>query len=92
MRHPWDKVANAAWRKYPNPMNCAVSGIDVLRQQSLGDGSLRSERIIQSRFSIPTWVTHMNAGRFLRVDERLLYKPDPYNEDRYFYNPFMRLR
>lgn len=26
----------------------------------------------------------MNAGRFLRVDERLLYKPDPYNEDRYY--------
>lgn len=109
--HPWDTVANAAWRKYPNPMNCAVSGIDVLGQQSLVDGSLQSERIIQSHFPIPAWVTrltgfsgtqysyevteinpvrkkmtlitrNMNAGRFLRVDERLQYQPDPYNEDR----------
>ncbi|VBB27902.1 unnamed protein product [Acanthocheilonema viteae] len=80
--HPWDTVAHAAWRKYPNPMNCAVSGIDVLRHRPLVDGSLRSERIIQSHFPIPAWVTKMNAGRFLRVDERLLYKPDPYNEDR----------
>ncbi|VDK68843.1 unnamed protein product [Litomosoides sigmodontis] len=109
--HPWDTVAHAAWCKYPNPMNCAVSGIDVLRQHPLVDGSLRSERIIQSHFPIPSWVTkitgfsgtqysyevteinpakkemtlvtrNMNAGRFLRVDERLSYKPDPYNEDR----------
>ncbi|KAK6106705.1 PRELI-like family protein [Brugia pahangi] len=109
--HPWDTVAYAAWRKYPNPMNCAVSGIDVLRQHLLVDGSLQSERIIQSHFPIPAWVTkltgfsgtqysyevteinpakkemtlitrNMNAGRFLRVDERLLYKPDPYNQER----------
>ncbi|EFO25006.1 hypothetical protein LOAG_03479 [Loa loa] len=109
--HPWDTVAHAAWRKYPNPMNCAVIGIDVLEQHPLVDGSLRSERIIQSHFPIPAWVTkltgfsgtqysyemteinpakkvmtlitrNMNAGRFLRVDERLLYKPDPYNKDR----------
>uniref|UniRef100_A0A8R1TV72 PRELI/MSF1 domain-containing protein n=1 Tax=Onchocerca volvulus TaxID=6282 RepID=A0A8R1TV72_ONCVO len=109
--HPWDTVTRAAWRKYPNPMNNNISGIDILRQHSLIDGSLRSERIIQSHFSIPTWATkltgfsgtqysyevteinpakkemtlitrNMNAGRFLRVDERLLYKPDPCNHDR----------
>lgn len=55
--HPWDTVANAAWRKYPNPMNGAVSAIDVLKHESRNDGSLRSERIIQSHFPIPTWVT-----------------------------------
>ncbi|VDO34868.1 unnamed protein product, partial [Onchocerca flexuosa] len=109
--HPWDTVTRAAWCKYPNPMNSNISGIDILRQHSLIDGSLRSERIIQSHFSIPTWATkltgfsgtqysyevteinpakkkmtlitrNMNAGRFLRVDERLLYKPDPCNRDR----------
>lgn len=57
LSHPWDTVANAAWHKYPNPMNSAVSGIDVLRQHPLADGSLRSERIIQSHFPIPAWVT-----------------------------------
>ncbi|OZC08953.1 PRELI-like family protein [Onchocerca flexuosa] len=111
MNHPWDTVTRAAWCKYPNPMNSNISGIDILRQHSLIDGSLRSERIIQSHFSIPTWATkltgfsgtqysyevteinpakkkmtlitrNMNAGRFLRVDERLLYKPDPCNRDR----------
>ncbi|VDN02626.1 unnamed protein product [Thelazia callipaeda] len=109
--HPWDTVARAAWRKYPNPMNCAITGIDILSQFLHINGSLRSERIIQSRFSIPTWVTtltgfsgtqysyevteinptkkemtlvtrNMNAGRFLRVDERLIYKPDPLDEKR----------
>lgn len=30
--HPWETVAQAAWRKYPNPMNPSVFGIDVLRR------------------------------------------------------------
>ena len=48
---------NAAWRKYPNPVNTAITGIDVLRQELSKEGVLRSERIIQSHFPIPSWVT-----------------------------------
>lgn len=55
--HPWNMVVSAAWRKYPNPMNKAVTGMDVMKQEVRNGSSLRSERIIQSRFSIPAWVT-----------------------------------
>ena len=54
--HPWSTVVHAAYRKYPNPMNGAVTGIDVVRQ-NYDQGKLQTERIIQSRFSIPTWAT-----------------------------------
>lgn len=56
--HPWDTVVHAAWRKYPNPINPAVTGIDVLKRD-VDNGILRSERLIQTQFSIPTWVTKL---------------------------------
>ncbi|VDM43509.1 unnamed protein product [Toxocara canis] len=59
--HPWNTVVSAAWRKYPNPMNRAVTGMDVLKQEVLENNSLRSERIIQSRFSIPSWATKLTG-------------------------------
>uniref|UniRef100_F1KUI9 Protein slowmo 2 n=1 Tax=Ascaris suum TaxID=6253 RepID=F1KUI9_ASCSU len=59
--HPWNMVVSAAWRKYPNPMNKAVTGMDVMKQEVRNGSSLRSERIIQSRFSIPAWVTKLTG-------------------------------
>jgi hypothetical protein len=108
--HPWDTVVNAAYRKYPNPMNSQISGIDVVKQE-LSDGVLKSERLLQSHFHIPPWVTkltgfsgtqysqelsvidpsnkemvlttrNLNAASFLRVDEKLIYKPDTSNPGR----------
>uniref|UniRef100_A0AC34Q742 PRELI/MSF1 domain-containing protein n=2 Tax=Panagrolaimus sp. JU765 TaxID=591449 RepID=A0AC34Q742_9BILA len=58
--HPWDTVVNAAYRKYPNPMNGAVTGIDVIKQ-GVEDGILKSERILQSHFAIPSWVTKLTG-------------------------------
>lgn len=109
--HSWDAVVTAAWRKYPNPMNTAITGIDVVRQELSDEGVLRSERIIQSHFHIPFWVTkltgfsgtqyshevtdidptkkcmtlvtrNLNCSSFLRVDEKLVYTPDPTNSSR----------
>ena len=105
--HPWDTVINAAYRKYPNPLNSAVTGLDTVKQE-VSDGVLKSERLLQSHFHIPSWVTkltgfsgtqysqeisiidpankemvlttrNLNALSFLRVDEKLTYKPDPSN-------------
>ncbi|VDK71564.1 unnamed protein product, partial [Anisakis simplex] len=59
--HPWNTVVSAAWRKYPNPMNRAVTGIDVLKQEVRDNHSIRSERIIQSRFSIPSWAAKLTG-------------------------------
>jgi hypothetical protein len=105
--HTWDTVVNAQMHKYPNPLNNHISGIDVVRQE-LSDGVLKSERLLQSHFHIPPWVTkltgfsgtqysqelsvidpsnkemvlttrNLNAASFLRVDEVLIYSPDPSN-------------
>ncbi|CAB3408786.1 unnamed protein product [Caenorhabditis bovis] len=101
--HEWETVAMAAFKKYPNPLNSAVTGIDVIRQ-TLDAGKILTERIIQSHFHIPGWATkltgfsgtqysheytvidptkkelllttrNLNGASFLRVDEKLTYKP-----------------
>ncbi|VDN58298.1 unnamed protein product [Dracunculus medinensis] len=59
--HPWNTVVTAAWKKYPNPMNGAVTGIDVIKQDIQKNGTLRSERILQSHFPIPTWATKLTG-------------------------------
>lgn len=40
-------------------MNGAVTGIDVIKQD-VEDGVLKSERILQSHFAIPSWVTKVS--------------------------------
>jgi len=54
--HPWEKVAQAAWRKYPNPMNPSVTAIDVL-DRKVEEGVLHTHRLISSRWGMPTWVS-----------------------------------
>lgn len=44
----------AAWRKYPNPMNPAVTGIDVVDRQ-VSDGVLITKRLIASQWGLPGW-------------------------------------
>jgi len=58
--HPWNTVVNAAFRKYPNPENKSVIGIDVL-DQSVQEGVLKTERILQSRFPIPSWAARLTG-------------------------------
>ena len=54
--HPWHIVVGAAFKKYPNPENEDILGIDVIKQR-LRNGVLYSERIIQSNFHIPVWAS-----------------------------------
>ncbi|KAK0426387.1 hypothetical protein QR680_009684 [Steinernema hermaphroditum] len=58
---PWEEVVKAAWKKYPNPMNQAVSSIDVLNHEITKQGSLISERILESEFHVPSWVTKLTG-------------------------------
>jgi len=53
--HSWDKVTQAAWRKYPNPMNPSVVGIDVVERRVNG-GVLSTHRLIGSQWGIPGWI------------------------------------
>lgn len=52
--HPWETVAQAAWRKYPNPMNPAVIGTDVVDRKVV-DGVLHTHRLVSSKWGFPRW-------------------------------------
>jgi len=52
--HPWETVATAAWRKYPNPHNPAVIGTDVVERRVV-DGVLHSHRLVSSKWYFPRW-------------------------------------
>uniref|UniRef100_A0A1B6J123 PRELI/MSF1 domain-containing protein n=1 Tax=Homalodisca liturata TaxID=320908 RepID=A0A1B6J123_9HEMI len=52
--HPWETVAQAAWRKYPNPMNPAVLGTDVV-DRHVANGVLYTHRLVSSKWGIPGW-------------------------------------
>lgn len=52
--HPWETVASAAWRKYPNPHNTAVLGTDVVERRIV-DGVLHTERLVSSKWYFPKW-------------------------------------
>ncbi|XP_070575558.1 PRELI domain containing protein 3B-like [Ptychodera flava] len=55
--HPWETVVQAAWRKYPNPMNPSVTGLDVLDRFVDKKGRLISHRLISTQWGLPGWVT-----------------------------------
>lgn len=46
--HSWEKVVEAALRKYPNPETPNVSSTDTLEREVDENGNLRSRRIISS--------------------------------------------
>nr|CAD7439344.1 unnamed protein product [Timema bartmani] len=54
LNHPWETVAQAAWRKYPNPMNTAVIGTDIVDRKVV-DGILHTHRLVSSIWGFPRW-------------------------------------
>ncbi|XP_054719592.1 protein slowmo-like [Uloborus diversus] len=62
-QHPWETVTQAAWRKYPNPMNPAVEAIDIV-DRSISNGVLKTHRLISSKWGLPSW-----ASRLLGADK-----------------------
>uniref|UniRef100_A0A8I3MZ94 PRELI domain containing 3A n=1 Tax=Canis lupus familiaris TaxID=9615 RepID=A0A8I3MZ94_CANLF len=54
--HPWDTVIKAAMRKYPNPMNPCVVGVDVLERSVDGRGRLHSHRLLSTEWGLPGFV------------------------------------
>ncbi|XP_057360011.1 PRELI domain containing protein 3A isoform X4 [Manis pentadactyla] len=51
--HPWDTVIKAAMRKYPNPMNPCVVGVDVLERSVDSHGRLHSHRLLSTEWGLP---------------------------------------
>ncbi|XP_031827703.1 PRELI domain containing slowmo [Nomia melanderi] len=53
--HPWDTVVQAAYRKYPNPLNPSVLGTDVI-ERHVDKGILYSHRLVTTEWRLPRWV------------------------------------
>ncbi|KAK2154356.1 hypothetical protein LSH36_270g04006 [Paralvinella palmiformis] len=55
--HPWETVVHAAARKYPNPLNPNVVGVDVIeRSVDEKSGVLKSHRLLTTSWGLPTWL------------------------------------
>lgn len=52
-RHPWEDVVRAAFRKYPNPCNPAVKGVDVVDRRVCPKGTIQSHRLLSTEFPLP---------------------------------------
>lgn len=57
--HPWETVVLAAWRKYPNPMNPNVVGLDTVERAVDTQGTLRSHRVMSTEWGFPGWITRL---------------------------------
>jgi len=54
--HPWETVTKALWRKYPNPLNPNVVGVDVVDRRVTPEGHLFSERVMMTNWGLANWV------------------------------------
>lgn len=54
-RHSWDTIVQAAWKKYPNPLNPAVIGTDVLDRKVDNKGVLKTHRLMTTQWGLPNW-------------------------------------
>nr|XP_020452467.1 PRELI domain containing protein 3A-like isoform X1 [Monopterus albus] len=54
--YPWETVIKAAMRKYPNPMNPNVVGVDVLDRSLDAEGRLHSHRLLSTEWGLPAIV------------------------------------
>ena len=52
----------AAWRKYPNPMNPNVEGMDVVDRKVDDKGVLKSHRLMTTDWAMPGWVARVSRG------------------------------
>jgi len=57
--HPWKKVTEAAWKKYPNELNTNVKAIDVIDRKVTDDGKVFTTRIFGSNWNLPTFITSL---------------------------------
>lgn len=53
--HPWETVAQAAWRKYPNPITTSIIGTDVVERKVDEHGVLHTHRVVSSKWYFPKW-------------------------------------
>ncbi|XP_065828098.1 PRELI domain containing protein 3B-like [Oscarella lobularis] len=58
--YSWESISQAAWRKYPNPMNPNVVGTDVLSRRVDDSGRLHTHRVITTaQWPFPDFVSRL---------------------------------
>jgi len=67
----------AAWRKYPNPQNPNVTGLDVVDRKLDNAGVLHSHRLMRTEWGLPRWATELiGIDRPCYVSEHSEVNPD----------------
>lgn len=60
----------AAWRKYPNPLNPAVIGTDVVNRSVTPSGILKTHRLISCEWGLPNWaITLLGTDKTCHASE-----------------------
>merc|ERR1712062_204082 len=73
--HNWETVTIGQWQKYPNPINQAVVGTDVVDRKVV-DGVLHSHRIISSDWGLADWVQRLiGANKVCYASEKSMVDP-----------------
>lgn len=59
--HPWDNVVKAALKKYPNPLNPGVIGVDVI-DRHIDNHIIKSHRLLTTKWNMPDWINKITGG------------------------------
>ena len=69
-------VTQAAWRKYPNPLNTSVVAIDIV-DRKIKEGKLHSHRLLTTRWGVPRWAqTLFGADKMGYASEHSVVDPE----------------
>jgi len=74
---PWETVTQAAFRKYPNPCNKSILGVDVV-DRKVENGVLKSHKLLTTDCVIPSWVAKIIGMTTCHVSEHS--EVDPKNK------------
>jgi len=71
----WDQVAQAFWRKYPNPYSSHVLTEDTLCREIKSDGKLHSKRLLTKTNRVPKWGERFFKAKFVCIVEESIVDP-----------------
>jgi len=76
-KYPWQIIACAYWKRYPNPNSQHVFSEDMIDVQiDSKTGFLRSKRIIMKSNKLPWWGEHLFSARRVAVIEEAVIDPN----------------
>uniref|UniRef100_A0A336M5R9 CSON009477 protein n=1 Tax=Culicoides sonorensis TaxID=179676 RepID=A0A336M5R9_CULSO len=73
--YSWDQVAQAFWRKYPNPYSSHVLTEDTLCREITRDGKLHSKRLLTKTNRVPKWGERFFKAKFVCIVEESIVDP-----------------